>query len=45
MKKLMKTLKRVFGRGRLSVIGSEINRSDEYIVIHMRGVSYGLQSR
>ncbi len=43
MKKLMKTLKRVFGRGRLSVIGSVVNRSDEYIIIHMRGIGHGLQ--
>jgi len=42
MKKLMRTLKRVFGLGRLSVVGSAINRSDDYIVIHMRGVGYGV---
>jgi len=43
MKKLISTLKLVFGRGSLSVIGSEINRCDEYIIIHMRGVRHGLQ--
>ena len=43
MKKLIKSLKRVFGRGRLSVVGSVVNRDDEYIIIHMKGVGYGLQ--
>jgi len=42
MKQLIRVLKLVFGRGSLSVIGSDINRSDEYIVIHMKGARDGL---
>ena len=42
MKQLISVLKLVFGRGSSSVIGAEIHRSDEYIVIHMRGVRNGL---
>jgi len=41
MKKIWYTLKLVFGRKSLGVVGSVINRRENYIVTLMRGDEYG----
>jgi hypothetical protein len=41
MKKIVNTLKLVFRRGSLGVIGSPLNRVDDYTTSLMRGDEYG----
>ena len=42
MKKLIRLLELVFGRGSSSVIGSKVIRRGEYTATYLRGASYVL---